>query len=622
MNALSQKLTQILKHNLPKLYTGVSYAMMIQGEMIAAGALGTSGGKEKNPLQLQDTFNVASVSKIFCSLAVMKLVEQGKVTLDTPVVEYLPLFQMPDPRYRLITLRHCLSHTSGLPGTQWKGFSVSETSGSDYYADVYDYFSVQYLKATPGDYAVYCNDGFTLAEIVVAKVSGMSFSSFCSTYIMNPLHMSTTRLSDQLDGDITVVREKEKPTELLLIQGAAGFTTSMMDLCKLGQMILQPEPYFLSSSIDEMAKPHGKTFLSEDDRTPSYGLGWDNISFSDPEYDLGPGVLLKGGNSFQFTTQFLVIPKYEAVLAISETHDCKLDVNETILRLFASAMLERGVHIYTTQKPVPQEIIDKYEGCYLTPGSVLRVMFYGTTCQINRETTRGDSTALHKNLKYDGTTWKSNDDLRFFFTEHEQNIYLMSILKGRRIPQAQKAKAYMNFSEKWATRLDKKFIVIDTTPYDLVIREIMTGFWIKPLPEYPGILIASFSGRTDGDVYGVFEAPFQALNDEVGKGFLNTPANPSRDMISPHFYTSDGVEYCKVASYLYRETESLPAYTKQGFHQGKTNRVYRINEEVTHSPEVPNGRRILIMNSDLTVIYDSLFQDTFTPVKDGYISFI
>ncbi|MPM30069.1 hypothetical protein SDC9_76611 [bioreactor metagenome] len=150
----------------------------------------------------------------------------------------------------------------------------------------------------------------------------------------------------------------------------------------------------------------------------------------------------------------------------------------------------------------------------------------------------------------------------------------------------------------------------------------MTGFWIKPLPEYPGILIASFSGRTDGDVYGVFEAPFQALNDEVGKGFLNTPANPSRDMISPHFYTSDGVEYCKVASYLYRETESLPAYTKQGFHQGKTNRVYRINEEVTHSPEVPNGRRILIMNSDLTVIYDSLFQDTFTPVKDGYISFI
>jgi len=622
MNPLSEKLTRILKFNLPKLYTGVSYAIMVKGELIAAGTAGSSGGKEKKPLQLTDTFNVASVSKIFCSLAVMKLVELGKVTLDTPVVEYLPRLEMPDPRYRLITLRHCLSHTSGLPGTQWKGFSVTDTAGSDYYADVYDYFSVQYLKANPGEYAVYCNDGFTVAEMVVAEISQMSFSAFCSQYIMDPLDMHTTRLSDQLNGEINVVREKEKPAELLLIQGAAGFTTSMVDLCKLGQLVLKPQPYFEAQSLQEMAKPHGRTFLTEDDRTPSYGLGWDNVAFKDPEYDLGDGVLQKGGNSFQFTTQFLVIPKYEAVLAISETHDCKLDVNETILRLFATAMLERGVKLYTKQIVIPQEIIDRFSGRYLMPSGVLHVHFYGTTCQINRETTRGESYAVHKNLKYNGSEWKASEDQSFYFTEHEQQIYLISNLKGRRIPQAQKAKNYAAFNEVWKARLEKKYIVTDTNAYDLVIREIMTGFYLKSLPGHTGILLASFSGRSDGDVYGVFEAPFLALTDDVGKGFLNTPANPSRDMISPHFYSKDGIEYCKVASYLYRDVESLPVYQGQTFHQGKINRVYQIQDEFKNLPEIPNGRRLLIMNKEMTVVYDSLLNDLFTPIKEGYISFI
>jgi CubicO group peptidase (beta-lactamase class C family) len=622
MNPLSEKLTQIIKYNLPKLYTGISYAIMVKGELVAAGTAGNSGGKEKKPLQLTDTFNVASVSKIFCSLAVMKLVEQGKVSLDTPVVEYLPQFEMPDPRYRLITLRHCLSHTSGLPGTQWKGFSVTDTAGSDYYAEVYDYFSVQYMKATPGEYAVYCNDGFTLAEMVVAEISQMSFSSFCSQYIMDPLDMPTTRLSDQLNGEINVVREKEKPAELLLIQGAAGFTTSMVDLCKLGQMVLHPEPHFQQLSLQEMAKPHGRTFLTDDDRTPSYGLGWDNVSFKDPEYDLGDDVLLKGGNSFQFTTQFLVIPKYEAVLAISETHDCKLDVNETILRLFATAMLEQGINLYTKQQVIPEKIKTRFGGRYLMPSGVLHVHFYGTTCQINRETSRGESYAIHKNLKYNGKEWISTEDLSLFFTEHEQQIYLISNLKGRRIPQAQKAKNYPNYNDAWRARLEKQFIVIDTNPYDLVIREIMTGFFVKALPEHQGILLASFSGRSDGDVYGVFEAPFLALTDDVGKGFLNTPANPSRDMISPHFFSKEGVEYCKVSSYLYRNVEGLPVYQGQTFHQGKINRVYRIQEELKTLPEIPNGRRLLIMNKDMTVLYDSLLPEPYLPAKEGFISFI
>lgn len=622
MNELSKKLNEILKHNLAKGYTGVSYAISVQGEMIAAGAVGTSGGQEKKPLTLEGTFNVASVSKVFCTLAVMKLVEMGQVELDTPVVEYLPKFTMPDPRYKNITLRHCLNHTSGLPGTQWKGFSVSETAGSDYYADVYDYFAHNYLKAEPGEYAVYCNDGFTLAELVVAEVSRSKFSDFCRQHIMQPLNMEHTRLSDQLDGNINVVREKNKPAELLLIQGAAGFTTTMPDLCKFGNMILNPEPYFSQESLDEMAKFQGKTFLDGDQRSLSFGLGWDNVNVQDPEYDLGEGTLLKGGNSFQFTTQFIVIPEYQAVLAISETHDCKIDVNETILRMFAFAMLERGVNIYKKQVVIPEEIKEKFSGLYFIPSGLLKVSMYGTICQINRVTTRGDSIGLHKNLKYDGNEWYNTEGNSFFFEEKNDRTYLLTRMKGRGMPQAQKAQGFAPFNQAWQERLGKKYVVIDTNPYDLIIRDIMTGFIMKDLPEHEGVLLASFSGNSDSGVYGVFEAPFLSKDDYTGVGFLNTPGNPSRDMITLNFKEEEGIEYCKTFSYLYRDCATLPVYKGEGFHQGKLNKVYKIDRELKTLPEIPNGRRLMVMKDDLTCIYDSLYKDEYKPVKEGYISFI
>ncbi|MCE5195849.1 MAG: beta-lactamase family protein [Negativicutes bacterium] len=622
MNQLSEKLNGILKMNLAKNYTSVSYAILKNGELLAAGAIGNSGGPHKKPSTIHDTYNVASISKIYSTLAVMKLVEQGKVSLDEPIVKYLPRFRMPDERYRLITLRHCLSHTSGLPGTQWKGFSVSDTTDAHYYDDVYDYLSYNYLKANPGEYAVYCNDGFTMAELVVAEVSGIRFSAFCEQFMMQPLAAATTKFSEQLTGENTLVSEGGKPAELLLIQGAAGITTSMPDLCKLGQMILHPGELFLPSSLEEMAKPHGVSFLTEDDRSTSFGLGWDNVNMQDPEYDLGEGVLQKGGNSFQFNSQFIVIPKFEAVLAISATHDCKCDVSETILRLFAVALLEEGINIYQKQKLIPQEMIGRYAGLYLLPNAIYQVHLYATTCNITHDTTRGESEGVYKNLKFNGNVFEAADGQTFYFNESKGSVYLITNLKGRRIPLAQKAANYPAISAAWQKRLGKQYIVIDASPYDLVIRDIATGLQVASLPDHSGILIASLSARDDSEIYGVFEGSFVPATDEIGKGFINTPANGSRDLLFPCFEVKNGIEYCHVASYLYRDVATLADYCGQGFHQGRINQVYRLKEELSSLPEVPNGRRLFVLNKDMSVVYDSLSKDSFKPVKEGYISFI
>lgn len=624
MNALTKKLSHILELTLAKDYTSVSYAFMKGGKLIAADALGVNGGKDNAPSTVNDTYNVASVSKVYCALAAMKCVEMGLLDLDKPIYQYLPRFKMLDERYKKITTRHCLSHTSGLPGTQWKGFSVTDVTADNYYDIVYEYMANSCLKAEPGEYAVYCNDGFTMAEMVVSAVSGMRFSKFCEKYITGPIGAETTQTSDLLTGEHTLTREKNKPYELLYIQGGAGFTTSMIDLCKMGNMILHPNGIFEQSSIDEMAKPHGVTFLEHDDRSTGFGLGWDNVNFTDIDYDLGEGVMQKGGNSFQFTTQFIVIPKYDAVLAMSETHDCKLDVPETILRLFATAMLEEGVNIYRENKAVPQEMIDRYAGKYLMPSAILDVEMYGAHMHISRVSTRNnDKRPMYKNLKFDGEKFIGENGQTFFFEEKNGNIYLISNIRGKNIPQMQKAKAVKPVSEAWEKRLGRNYVCVSTTPYDLIIYELMTGFIMNKLDGVEGNLVASFSGRKDADIYGGFEASVHEIDENKATGFINTPANGSRDLITMIFHEKNGVEYCETSSYTYRDVASLPVYKGEGFHQNpQENKVYKIEGELKELPEVPNGRRILVLEPDMAVLYDTMYGGEFKGVKEGYISFI
>ncbi|MBP1581679.1 MAG: beta-lactamase family protein [Oscillospiraceae bacterium] len=207
--SLKERLSKILSLNLAKNYTAVSYAMMVDGEIWVADALGTDGTEEAKPATVDHTFNVCSISKIFCTVAVMKLVEQGKVDLDTPVYKYLPDFKMLDERYKDITVRHLLNHASGLPGTQWKHFSATHISSEDnheYYQEVYDHLAKSHLKAAPGTYSVYCNDGFTVAEMVVAKVSGMPFGQFVKEYITEPIGAHSTRSSTVNNPDYPLIQ--------------------------------------------------------------------------------------------------------------------------------------------------------------------------------------------------------------------------------------------------------------------------------------------------------------------------------------------------------------------------------------------------------------------------------
>ena len=170
----------------------IQYALWQDGEIILTGHAGNYSRTENRALTDDILYGVGSVSKTYTAAAVLKLVDEGKVELDAPVTAYLPDFTMADGRYTDITVRMLLNHSSGLPGsTIANGFLLNDpdTLAAD---TLLEELSSQTLKADPGAFSVYCNDGFTLAELVVEAVSGMDFDDYVRQAILEPAGLEDT----------------------------------------------------------------------------------------------------------------------------------------------------------------------------------------------------------------------------------------------------------------------------------------------------------------------------------------------------------------------------------------------------------------------------------------------
>jgi CubicO group peptidase (beta-lactamase class C family) len=140
-------------------------------------------------------FHLASVSKIFTSTAILQLKEAGKLKLDAPVVEYLPDFPIP-----AITIRHLLSHTSGLPDFQvFEAPHAADTSKIFSNADIIPALKgwKQPLPA-PGERWSYSNTGYAVLSLVIEKLSGMHYQDYLQQHIFKRSGMTNTYIQTAL----------------------------------------------------------------------------------------------------------------------------------------------------------------------------------------------------------------------------------------------------------------------------------------------------------------------------------------------------------------------------------------------------------------------------------------
>ncbi len=210
--------------------TSVQYAVMYDQKIVQSGQAGVYSKQENRALTADTLYGIGSTSKMFTTAAVMQLVDAGKIRLDEPVTTYLPDFEMKDERYRKITVRMLLNHSSGLMGSNLNnGFLAGDRENRQAYTSLLADLKTQRLKADPGAFSVYCNDGFTLAEMIVERVSGQSFTDYIHENLLKPLGMTHTYTPLDSFDEKQVARiydavnpQQELPVEMTQLIGTGG----------------------------------------------------------------------------------------------------------------------------------------------------------------------------------------------------------------------------------------------------------------------------------------------------------------------------------------------------------------------------------------------------------------
>ncbi|MBN7773015.1 serine hydrolase domain-containing protein [Clostridium aminobutyricum] len=151
---------------------------------------------DKKTLKIDQYFHVASVTKLFVGTAILLLWEKGSLCLDAEVSEILPWFSIDDKRYKTITVRHLLTHTSGLTDVTDYGWDKPQLDEGalQRYCESDEIRKSKLLWAPEENRFQYSNMAYELLGAVIAHVSGMSFETFVAENILKPLDMKDTTL--------------------------------------------------------------------------------------------------------------------------------------------------------------------------------------------------------------------------------------------------------------------------------------------------------------------------------------------------------------------------------------------------------------------------------------------
>ena len=309
--------------------TSVQYAVIVDGEIILSGNDGVYSKTEQTAISGDTMYGIGSVSKMFVTTAIMMLADQGKIDLNAPVTTYLPEFKMADERYKQITVRMLLNHTSGLMGTDYGNSSLFNDSSPIAHDALLKNLATQRLKAEPGEFAVYCNDGFTLSELIVERLSGITYTEFIEKNIAAPLKMNSTKTPmstfDRSRLARTYVADfaEATPADTVSVFGAGGVYSTAEDMCRFAAIFMDKPGNSQASqilSLQSKSEMAVKEYLKgiwpkQNDNIIGFGLGWDSVD-NYPFNRYGIQALVKGGDTSSYHGALMILPDYNMAAVV------------------------------------------------------------------------------------------------------------------------------------------------------------------------------------------------------------------------------------------------------------------------------------------------------------------
>jgi CubicO group peptidase (beta-lactamase class C family) len=179
-----------------------------RGKVIHTAAYGTVGAAPDELLSVNHRFNIGSISKEFSAVAIMQLRERHELSLEDPIVRFLP--DLPEWAAK-VTVRNLLDYTSGVPDMSWRTIK----SDADAYADIRRFPATEF---EPGKQYAYTHNNVMLRQFIVEKLAGTSFNAYVKQRIFKPCGMKRALLNAVPDAPLLArafsAERKEDPTDM------------------------------------------------------------------------------------------------------------------------------------------------------------------------------------------------------------------------------------------------------------------------------------------------------------------------------------------------------------------------------------------------------------------------
>lgn len=340
-----------------------------KGRVVYKKAFGMANLELGVSMKEEMVFNIASLTKQFTAVAILQLVEQGKLALADDITKHLPDYPTGG---QPLTVEHLLTHTAGIPGSAPE--AITKLQGERRLIklpEIINTFKTRPLDFTPGTKMVYSNNGYMLLGAIIEKVSGMSYAEYLEKNLFKPAGMTETHFGD--DYIIT----KNRAASYIYSRAESRFLNALNGKVELaysagaiqstaGDMFKWNQALNASKLIkkESLAKAHREHMLPDGKRT-FYGYGWfiGNLQ--------GSPLVEHGGNMGGFMSHAIYLPReavYVAVfynfraarlpeflagdlaaLAIGKPFDIKeIALGEELLKTYAGVYEEEGVERFVT----------------------------------------------------------------------------------------------------------------------------------------------------------------------------------------------------------------------------------------------------------------------------------
>ncbi|MDY9922036.1 MAG: serine hydrolase domain-containing protein [Synergistota bacterium] len=604
--------------------SSATVAVMDGGKIVYSEGFGAADRKAGRVVDRSTRFNIGSTSKMFVAVSVLLLVDEGKVNLDDPVVKYIPEFEMKDQRYREITVRMLFNHSSGLPGST---FLFGYDPEGEPYEMLLERMKRSNLKHDPGAVGIYCNDGFTLAEMIVERVSGQKFLNFLEKRVFQPLGMKDTGASiGESAGNISNFYDpetgKKYPPEVILVHAAGGLSSTAEDLCRFGDSFSPGGKKILSqSSIEEILKSQPTPFSAGlRGQVIMDSFGWDYSLL--PSYEEnGIKVYSKGGGTGAYSTGLQVLPEQRLVVAASISG--KLNGEAVTRPVLNALMKDKGLPVpeeRKKEKPVDPEIIPSelsaFQGLYANGGSFVRIRFNKERkkMEVLQLLPEGDEVPAGKegpvlmSFVYNGGSFYSFEkDLRGYFIRNRDTscfiaekdpFYGIDNLMFQKVSEEEEPKKLL------ADMKDKIWLIRNLTSSIQLYRETAMVS-SDTYSELPGYLTFMSPLRVEDDHSATYAAPL------------------FRDQSELEIFESDGTLWVKSGIFLFSDAEKTKVL-KSGRNsvmigEKGYNEWYRTGSGSILSFEKPEKDRVMVLTeeSERLALFDSITDDGEVYVPEG-----